>query len=108
MKTPLYRATSPWPFGKLFDRWDGPIGKTTHELTISSQNVVLLGTTYSHEATVPSKAAGLTSDREMECLFRANTQFFDAYSCCMDIVLLGLIVWKPATPLFTTSSTDSW
>ena len=109
MKTPLYQAASSWPFGKLFERWDPFIGKPTHEYTILSENVVLLGTTYTRKVIVPSKAAGSITDREKECLSRANAQFFDAYSYCMDIVLMRLIAYKPVvTPSFATSWTDPW
>ena len=91
MKTPLYQAASSWPFGKLFDRWGPSFGNPTREYTTLSENVVLLGTKYTHKVIVPSKAAGSITDREKECLFRANALFFDAYSYCMDIVLMRLI-----------------
>ena len=77
METPLSQAATSWPFGKLFDSF---IGKLTFDDKILSENVVLLGTTYTHKVIVPSKASGSITDREKECLFRANTQFFDAYS----------------------------
>ena len=93
MKTPIYHAASSWPFGKLFDRWGSFFGKPTHQYTILSENVVLLGTTYTHKVIVPSNAAGSITDHEKECLFRANAQFFDAYSCCMDINFLNLIAY---------------
>lgn len=107
-KTPIYQAASSWPFGKLFDGWDFLIGKPTHEYTILSENVVLLGTTYTYKVRVPSKAAGSITDCKKECLFRANAQFFDAYSYCMDTVFVRLIAYKPVIPSFTTSSTDPW
>ena len=108
MRTPLYQAASSWPFGKLFDMWDPFIGKQTHEYTILSENVVLLGTTYTHKVIVPSNAAGSITDREKESVFRAKAQFFDAYSYCMDIVFMWLTAYKLVTPSFTTSSTDPW
>ena len=105
METPLYRAASSWPYGKLFDSFKkSPI----HDHTILSENVVLLGTTYTYKVLVPSKAAGSITDCKKECLFRANAQFFDAYSYCMDTVFVRLIAYKPVIPSFTTSSTDPW
>ena len=108
MKTPLHQAASSWPFGKLFDRRDSSIGKPTHEYTMLSENVVLLGTIYTHKVIVPSKAAGSITDREKECLFRANAQFFDAYSYCMEIVLMRLLAYELVTPSFKTSSRNPW
>ena len=92
MKTPLYPAASSWPFGKLSDKRYPFIKMPTYEDTILSENVVLLGTTYTHKVIVPSKASGSITDREKERLSRANTQFFGAYSYCVDILLMSLIV----------------
>ena len=103
-----HQAASPWPFGKLFERWDSCDGNATGSNIILSANVVLLGATYTHKVIVPSNAAALVTDYEKECLSRANAQFIDTYSCFMDIVFLSLIAEKPVIPSSMTSSRRSW
>ena len=92
LTTVKHPTASSWLFGKLFDRWDSfPEMREIDMQMISSQNVVLLGSTYTHKVIVPSNAAALITDRAKECLFQGNARFIDTYSYCMDIVFLILI-----------------
>ncbi len=77
MTTFKHPALSPLPFGKLSEGRHSFYGDSN---VISSANVVWLGTTYTHKVIVPSNAAALITDREKECLFRANAQFIDNYN----------------------------
>ena len=76
METPLSQAATSWACKKLLDSFI----KLPFDDKLLSENVVLLRTTYTHKVTVLSKASGSITDREKEGLFRANTQFFDAYA----------------------------
>ena len=91
MTTFEHQAPSPWLFGKIFDGWDSSCGNATDSNMILSTNTVLLGATYTHKVTVPSNAANSITDREKECLFRANAQYIDTHSYYMEIDFLSLI-----------------
>ena len=77
MTTVKNQAASSWLPRKLFNEWDSTHVKAPDIQMISSENVVLLGATYTHKFKIPSNAAALIADREKECLFRANAQYID-------------------------------
>lgn len=109
MTTIEYPAVSSWLFGKLFDRWDSfPKMKERDRPMIPSRNVVLLGATYTHKIEIPSNAAALITDREKDCLFRANAQSIDNYGYHREMCLMILIARKPVGPSSTTSLRCSW
>ena len=109
MTTFKFSAASSRLFGKLFDRRNSfPDMKKTDKQMISSRNVVLLGAIYIHKIIIQSNSAALITDREKECLFRANAQSIDNYNYFMEMDLMRLIACKPVVPSSVTSLRRAW